>query len=102
MQHAKVTHSTQINLTLTPLTPSEAKQILAKSTQHLSVSFKEQHPEIEWHSIARLEIFLVHDHFGIDLHRFTFTFPAKILTCGKLIYVLHFQEQQASQKSITL
>ena len=41
-------------------------QILAESTQRLSTEFKEQHPEIAWHSIAGLRNILVHDYLGID------------------------------------
>jgi uncharacterized protein with HEPN domain len=42
-------------------------QVLAESTQRLSVDFKSQHPEIEWYKIAGLRNILVHDYLGIDL-----------------------------------
>ena len=41
-------------------------QVLAESTQRLSTEFKQQHTEIEWHSIAGLRNILVHDYLGID------------------------------------
>lgn len=42
-------------------------QVLAESTQRLSDSFKDSHPEIEWHQIAGLRNILVHNYLGIDL-----------------------------------
>lgn len=42
-------------------------QTLAESTQHLSVGFKEAHPEIPWDDIAGLRNRLVHGYLGINL-----------------------------------
>lgn len=42
-------------------------QVLAESTQRLSDTFKEKHPDIEWYKIAGLRNILVHDYLGIDL-----------------------------------
>jgi len=41
-------------------------QVLAESTQRLSDTLKERHPEIEWYKIAGLRNILVHDYLGID------------------------------------
>ena len=44
-------------------------QIMAESTQRLSDSLKEQHPEVPWRKIAGFRNILVHDYLGIDLDR---------------------------------
>ena len=43
-------------------------QVLAESTQRLSDTLKERHPEIEWYKISGLRNVLVHDYLGIDLN----------------------------------
>ena len=42
---------------------------LSESTQRLSDALKDQHPEVEWASIAAFRNVVVHDYFGIDLPR---------------------------------
>ena len=42
-------------------------QVMAESTQRLSPSMKDPHPEIEWRRIAGFRNVLVHDYLGIDL-----------------------------------
>lgn len=42
-------------------------QVMAESTQKLSVSLKEAHPEIDWYKIAGFRNVLVHDYLGVDL-----------------------------------
>ena len=42
-------------------------QVLAESTQRLSLEFKDNHQQIEWYKIAGLRNILVHDYLGIDL-----------------------------------
>ena len=44
-------------------------QTMTESTQRLSESTKEHHPEIEWRQIAAFRNVLVHDYLGIDLER---------------------------------
>lgn len=44
-------------------------QTMAESTQRLSDSLKEAHPEIEWRYIAAFRNVLVHDYLGIDIER---------------------------------
>lgn len=40
-------------------------QVMAESTQRLSDSLKEQHPEVSWQGIAGFRNVLVHDYLGI-------------------------------------
>jgi uncharacterized protein with HEPN domain len=42
---------------------------LSESTQRLSAALKDQHPEVEWASIAAFRNVVVHDYLGIDLPR---------------------------------
>ena len=42
-------------------------QVLAESTQRLSLEFKNTHSQIEWYKISGLRNILVHDYLGIDL-----------------------------------
>lgn len=44
-------------------------QTLAESTQKISDTIKEKHPEIEWRAIAGFRNIMVHDYLGVDLHR---------------------------------
>jgi len=44
-------------------------QVMAESTQRLSDSLKEQHPQVPWRKIAGFRNVLVHDYLGIDLDR---------------------------------
>jgi uncharacterized protein with HEPN domain len=44
-------------------------QTLAESTQRLSDSLKNQHPEIPWSNIAGFRNVLVHDYLGVNLER---------------------------------
>ena len=44
-------------------------QTMTESTQRLSESTKERHPEIEWRHIAAFRNVLVYDYLGIDLER---------------------------------
>ena len=44
-------------------------QILSESTQHLSETLKDAHPEIDWKRIAGFRNILVHDYLGINLVR---------------------------------
>ncbi len=55
-----------LSSTLTQDAVARNLQVLAESTQRLSVEFKQRHTEIEWHSIAGLRNILVHDYLGID------------------------------------
>ena len=49
--------------------PLRNLQVLSESTQRLSDSLKQQHPDIEWRRIAAFRNVLVHDYLGIDLDR---------------------------------
>ena len=40
-------------------------QILSESTQKVSESLKQQHPEINWRAIAGFRNILVHDYLGL-------------------------------------
>jgi uncharacterized protein with HEPN domain len=42
---------------------------LSESTQRLSGALKDQHPEVDWTSIAAFRNVVVHDYLGIDLPR---------------------------------
>jgi uncharacterized protein with HEPN domain len=42
---------------------------LSESTQRLSDMLKDQHPEVDWASIAAFRNVVVHDYLGIDLPR---------------------------------
>ncbi len=42
-------------------------QVMAESTQKLSESLKDAHPEIDWYKIAGFRNVLVHDYLGVDL-----------------------------------
>ena len=42
-------------------------QTLAESSQRLSESLKDQHPETPWRAIAGFRNILVHDYLGLDL-----------------------------------
>ena len=42
-------------------------QVLSESTQKISESLKQQHPEINWRAIAGFRNVLVHDYLGLDL-----------------------------------
>ena len=42
-------------------------QILFESTQKVSESLKQKHPEINWRAIAGFRNILVHDYLGLDL-----------------------------------
>jgi len=42
---------------------------LSESTQHLSNELKEQHPDVDWRTIAALRNVVVHDYLGVDLDR---------------------------------
>lgn len=44
-------------------------QILSESTQKVSESLKQQHPEINWRAIAGFRNILVHDYLGLDLQQ---------------------------------
>ena len=44
-------------------------QELAESTQRLSPSLKERHPEIPWTAITGFRNVLVHDYLGLSLER---------------------------------
>lgn len=44
-------------------------QVLAQSSQRVSVSLKELHPEIDWRGIAAFRNVLVHDYLGLNLVR---------------------------------
>lgn len=42
-------------------------QVMAESTQKLSETLKEAHPEVDWYRIAGFRNVLVHDYLGVDL-----------------------------------
>jgi uncharacterized protein with HEPN domain len=42
---------------------------LTESTQQLSETAKDAHPEVDWQGIARFRNVVVHDYLGIDLAR---------------------------------
>ena len=42
---------------------------LSESTQRLSDAMKDQHPAVDWTSIAAFRNVVVHDYLGIDLPR---------------------------------
>jgi uncharacterized protein with HEPN domain len=42
-------------------------QTLAESTQRLSPSIKQRHPEVDWRALSGFRNVLVHDYLGIDL-----------------------------------
>jgi uncharacterized protein with HEPN domain len=44
-------------------------QTMAESTQRLSQTQKDRHPEIDWTALAGLRNVLVHDYLGVDLHQ---------------------------------
>ena len=44
-------------------------QILAESTQRLSQSLREQHPEVDWRSISGFRNVAVHEYLRIDVVR---------------------------------
>ncbi len=44
-------------------------QTLAESSQRLSDSLKQKHPEIDWRNIAGFRNVVVHDYLGIDIER---------------------------------
>ena len=41
--------------------------IIGEAVKNLSKSFKDKHPEVEWHKIAGMRNLLVHEYFGVDL-----------------------------------
>jgi len=41
-------------------------QVLCESTQRIGEPYKQQHPEIDWPSIAGMRNALVHDYFEVD------------------------------------
>lgn len=41
-------------------------QVLCESTQRISEQHKQQHPQIDWSSIAGMRNVLVHDYFEVD------------------------------------
>jgi uncharacterized protein with HEPN domain len=41
-------------------------EIIGEAANNLSESFKEQHPDIDWHRIRGFRNRIVHDYFGID------------------------------------
>lgn len=44
-------------------------QVMAESTQRLSDAFKQQHPKVNWRSLAGFRNVLVHDYLGVDKDR---------------------------------
>ena len=42
-------------------------EILGEAVKNVSDKTKEQHPEVEWHEIARTRDKLIHSYFGVDL-----------------------------------
>ncbi len=42
-------------------------QVMAESTQRLSESIKDKHPEAPWRAIAGFRNVLVHNYLGVDL-----------------------------------
>ena len=42
---------------------------LSESTQRLSDALKDQHPQVDWTSIAAFRNVVVHDYLGVDLPR---------------------------------
>lgn len=44
-------------------------QIMSESTQRLSESLKDSHPEIDWFEISGFRNVLVHDYLGVDIER---------------------------------
>jgi uncharacterized protein with HEPN domain len=44
-------------------------QVLAESTQRLSESTRDGHPEVPWHEIAGFRNIVVHRYLGIDLQQ---------------------------------
>jgi uncharacterized protein with HEPN domain len=47
-------------------------QIMAESTQRISVAAKAAHPEIDWTGIAGFRNVVAHDYLGINLNRVWF------------------------------
>ena len=44
-------------------------QILSESTQKISDSLKQQHPNINWRAISGFRNVLVHDYLGLDIQQ---------------------------------
>ena len=44
-------------------------QILAESTQRLSGSLREKHPEVDWRNISGFRNIAVHEYLSIDVKR---------------------------------
>jgi uncharacterized protein with HEPN domain len=44
-------------------------QVLAESTQRVSLTLKEQHPEVDWRGLAGFRNVLVHDYLGVNIAR---------------------------------
>ncbi|HEU0079043.1 MAG TPA: HepT-like ribonuclease domain-containing protein [Longimicrobiaceae bacterium] len=44
-------------------------QTMSESTQRLSPAAKGRHPEVQWKGISGFRNVLVHDYFGVNLHR---------------------------------
>ena len=44
-------------------------QIMAESTQRLSIGFKEAHPEVDWVGISGFRNILVHNYLGVNIKR---------------------------------
>ncbi|MCG2689905.1 DUF86 domain-containing protein [Candidatus Parcubacteria bacterium] len=43
-------------------------EIIGEATKNLPLSFRKQHPQIDWKGAAGMRDVLIHDYFGVDLN----------------------------------
>jgi uncharacterized protein with HEPN domain len=43
-------------------------EIMGEAAKHLAPSFKDEHPDIPWKSIAGTRDKVIHEYFGVDLN----------------------------------
>ena len=44
-------------------------EVIGEATNHLPESFRNEHPQIPWRKISGMRNVLIHEYFGVNLHR---------------------------------
>jgi uncharacterized protein with HEPN domain len=64
-------------------------QVLAESSQRISLTLKEQHPDIDWRGLAGFRNVLVHDYLGVNIARIWHIVSVDLPTLKLAILSIH-------------